>query len=176
VIVVDAAIETCDSMDTMSAEGEVPRRSVQSREWLAAQLSRGHSVDEIAATAGVATATVKAWLRRQQIEVSPTPPRRQLVARYRTLGSIAALADELGVAPETARQRLIAAGVELKRPGRREGVHVVDVDVKALQRRRTGGQSLRSIAAEVGIDWRTVKKLLGEQGTESKGKRPVQKG
>jgi predicted transcriptional regulator len=163
-------------MGTVSAEGDVPRRSVQSREWLAAQLSRGRTVDEIATTAGVTTATVKAWLRRHQIEVSPTPPRRQLAARYRALGSIAALAEELGVAPETARQRLIDAGVDLKRPGRQEGVHVVDVDVHSLTRRRAGGQSLRSIAAEVGIDWRTVKKLLGEQGTASKGKRPVQKG
>jgi hypothetical protein len=176
VIVVDAGIERCDSMGTMSAEVEVQRRSVQSREWLTAQLSLGHSVEQIAATAGVTPATVKAWVRRHQIDVSPAPSRRQLSARYRALGSISALAEELGVAPETARQRLIGAGVDLKRPGRQEGVHVVEADVHDLKRRRAGGQSLRSIAAEVGIDWRTVKKLLGEQGTESKDKRPVQKG
>jgi hypothetical protein len=164
-------------MASVNADEELPKRPVQNREWLAEQVAQGRSADEIAVTAGVSVATVKAWLRRHQIDVSgPRLSGRQLTSRYRALGSIAALAEELGVAPETARQRLIDAGVDLKRPGRQEGVHVVDVDVHDLKRRRAGGQSLRSIAAEVGIDWRTVKKLLAEHSVESKGKRPVQKG
>jgi orotate phosphoribosyltransferase-like protein len=151
-------------------------RTIADRQWTAERCAAGATVAEIAKAAHVSVPTARIWIKRHGLAVQSQSTKRNDLSRlYKSLGSVAEVARELSVSPETARQRLIQAGVELKRQGRQEGAHVVDVDVHALQRRRAGGQSLRSIAAEVGIDWRTVKKLLGELDALGTGKRPVQK-
>jgi transposase-like protein len=85
------------------------------------------SVAAVAAKLGVAYETARQWLRSAGVELRPKgrPSERapeldvkMLVARYRKGESIAALAESVGVSPNTVRNRLLAAGVT---PRRRRG-------------------------------------------------------
>ena len=124
-------------------------------------LERGASVADVAVAAAVTSSTARSWIRRHGLTVRTSRPSNEdLCQRYSEHGNIADLASELGVAAETARRWLIDAGIELQPRGRAQGASVVDLDVADLRSRTKRGQSLRSIAAELGVDWRTVKKAL----------------
>src|SRR5262249_53715805 len=132
-------------------------RTLRDRGWVEARLAGGAKIGEIARECEVSTATVRSWLRRHRLELpSQRPTPKRLAEQYRALGSVNALAVDLAVAPETARRWLIDAGIELRPPGRPRGRRSIDVDVGDLRRRRAEGESLRTIAQAVGIDWRTV--------------------
>jgi len=87
----------------------------------------------------------------------PTP--RELKQAYRRLGSIAAVADELGVAYETARQWLRNAGVELRAKGR-PSEHAPQLDVKKLAARYRRGESIAALAESEGVSPNTVRNRL----------------
>lgn len=133
-------------------------------EWVRIQLDNGASVKDVAAHAGVSVPTARSWIRRHGLAVASSRPLPvELRTAYAAAGSVAALGRELRVSPETARQWLIDAGIELRRRGRPVGLRLVEVDIAAVRPRRAAGQSLRVIAADLDIDRRTLKKLLGER-------------
>ena len=98
----------------------------------------------------------------------PTP--RELKQAYRRLGSIAAVAEELGVAYETARQWLKGAGVEL-RPKGRPSEHAADLDVKKLAARYRKGESIAVLAESAGVSPNTVRNRLLAAGVSPRPRR-----
>src|SRR4051794_36182252 len=91
----------------------------------------------------------------------PTPS--ELKRAYRRLGSIAAVAGELGVAYETARQWLRGAGVEL-RPKGRPSEHAPALQVNELAARYRKGESIAALAESVGVSPNTVRNRLLDAG------------
>jgi transposase-like protein len=87
------------------------------------------------------------------------PTSRELKQAYRRLGSVAAVAEELGVAYETARQWLRSAGVELRAKGR-PSEHAPELDVKKLAARYRRGESIATLAESVGVSPNTVRNRL----------------
>jgi transposase-like protein len=98
----------------------------------------------------------------------PTP--RELKQVYRRLGSVTAVAAELGVAYETARQWLRSAGIEL-RPKGRPSEHASDLDVKQLVARYRNGESVATLAESVGVSPNTVRNRLLVAGVTPRPRR-----
>ena len=98
------------------------------------------------------------------------PPDRRLAASYRRLGSVPAVAAELGVAFETARRWLMDAGVELKPKGR-PSKSASKLDPEALTRRYAGGQSIATLGEAFGVSPATVRARLIEAGVELRPRR-----
>lgn len=89
----------------------------------------------------------------------PTP--KQLERMYRRLGSVPAVASELGVAFETARRWLLAAEVDLKSKGR-PSKSAAKLDDAELIRRYEQGESIARIGEAFGVSPTTVRnRLLG---------------
>jgi len=82
---------------------------------------------------------------------------------YRTAGSVPAVAAELGVAYETARQWLLEAGVELKRKGRPSD-RAASLDDEALIERYNAGESIATLGHDLGVSPTTVRKRLLDAG------------
>jgi hypothetical protein len=93
----------------------------------------------------------------------PTPT--QLKKAYRRLGSVPAVASELGVAYETARRWLQAANVDLKskgRPSRRAST----LDPAKLITRYEQGESLATIGTSLGVSPATIRARLLDAGVQ----------
>ena len=93
----------------------------------------------------------------------PTPT--QLKKAYRRLGSVPAVASELGVAYETARRWLQAADVDLKskgRPSRRAS----KLDPAKLIARYENGESLATIGTSLGVSPATIRARLLDAGVQ----------
>ena len=93
------------------------------------------------------------------------PTDRQLAASYRRLGSVPPLADELGVAFETARRWLINAGVELHSKGR-PSKKADKLNPTVLAKRYAAGESIAILGAAFGVSPATVRARLIEAGVE----------
>ena len=93
------------------------------------------------------------------------PANRMLAAAYRRRGSVAAVAGELGVAFETARQWLLAAGVELRHPGR-PSPNAERARVDDLAERYRRGESVAAIAEAIDVSPNTVRNRLRAAGIQ----------
>lgn len=84
---------------------------------------------------------------------------------YRRLGSVPAVASELGVAYETARRWLMGAGVELRAKGRPSG-KAQRLDSTKLAELYAAGQSIADLGRRFGVSPATVRARLIEAGVE----------
>jgi hypothetical protein len=91
------------------------------------------------------------------------PPPASLQRLYRSAGSVPAVAAELGIAYETARQWLLEAGVQLKAKGR-PSVRAASLDEAALIERYNAGESIATIGHHLGVSPTTVRKRLLDAG------------
>jgi predicted transcriptional regulator len=91
------------------------------------------------------------------------PTESALRAQYRRLGTITRVAEELGVAYETARQWLLEAGVELKAKGR-PSARAASLDESTLVDRYNAGESIATIGLDLGVSPTTVRKRLLDAG------------
>lgn len=98
------------------------------------------------------------------------PADKELAKSYRRLGSVPAVADELGVAFETARRWLTAAGVTLQPKGR-PSKNASKLDPSALTKRYNGGDSIATIGEAFGVSPATVRARLIEAGVELRPRR-----
>ena len=89
---------------------------------------------------------------------------------YFQLGSIPAVARELGVAFETARRWLQDAGVELLPKGR-PSESARHLKIAALARRYKAGESIATIGAAFGVSPATIRARLIEAGVELRPRR-----
>ena len=102
--------------------------------------------------------------------MTPRPTDRQLAASYRRLGSVPALAEELGVAFETARRWLMNAGVQLQSKGRpSKRAHKLDPVV--LTKRYASGDSIAALGEAFGVSPATVRARLMAAGVELRPRR-----
>jgi transposase-like protein len=93
------------------------------------------------------------------------PSKAELAKTYRRLGSVPAVADDLGVAFETARRWLVDAGVILNRKGRPSS-NAASLDPLILARRYEGGASIAQLGEAFGVSPATVRSRLIEAGVE----------
>ena len=91
------------------------------------------------------------------------PTDSALRARYRHLGTITRVADELGVAYETARQWLLEAGVEV-RPKGRPSVRAASLNEATVVDRYAAGESIATIGHDLGVSPTTIRKRLLDAG------------
>jgi len=98
------------------------------------------------------------------------PSPRQLKQMYRRLGSVPAVASELGVAFETARRWLSAAEVDLKPKGRpsRAASKLSEAMVVARYER---GDSIATIGEAAGVSPTTIRNRLRKAGVELRPRR-----
>jgi uncharacterized protein (DUF433 family) len=102
--------------------------------------------------------------------MTPRPTKRQLAASYHRLGSVPALAIELGVAFETARRWLVDAGVQLQQKGR-PSARARELNTRALAKRYKAGESIATIGSAYGVSPATVRARLIEAGVELRPRR-----
>ena len=93
----------------------------------------------------------------------PTNP--NLESTYRRLGSVPAVARELGVAFETARRWLIDAGVQLGPKGR-PSPGAKKLSTSELKKRYTKGESIAQLGHTYGVSPATVRARLLQAGVE----------
>ena len=93
--------------------------SIRDAEWVGARLVAGDTVTEIAAAAGVSRQTAHTWIHRHRLPARTRrrPSDNSLRDLYTTCGSIVSVAAQLDAPTATVHRWLIAAGVELRRPG-----------------------------------------------------------
>src|SRR6478752_1348458 len=97
----------------------------------------------------------------------PTP--KQLERMYRRLGSVPAVASELGVAFETARRWLLTADIELKSKGRPSKAAAKLNDTELI-RRYEAGESIATIGDAFAVSPTTVRNRLLRSGIELRGR------
>lgn len=95
----------------------------------------------------------------------PRPDERTLRKLYLRLGSVPAVATELGVAYETARRWLLSAGVELRAKGRPSG-RAQRLDSSKLAELYAGGLSIADLGKRFAVSPATVRARLIEAGVE----------
>jgi hypothetical protein len=93
------------------------------------------------------------------------PTKTELDTAYRRLRSVPAVADDLGVAFETARRWLVDAGVILNRKGRPSS-NAASLNTSVLARRYKGGESIAELGQAFGVSPATVRSRLIEAGVE----------
>lgn len=84
---------------------------------------------------------------------------------YRRVGSVHAVASELGVAYETARRWLMGAGVELRTKGRPSG-KAQRLDSSKLAELYAAGESIADLGKRFGVSPATVRARLIDAGVE----------
>lgn len=95
--------------------------------------------------------------------MSERPTKRELTRVYRRAGSVAGVAAELGVAYETARRRLLEAGVALRGQGR-PSPGAGSVPVETIIERYRAGESFAAIASDLNVSPNTVRNRLMAAG------------
>lgn len=93
------------------------------------------------------------------------PTKTELAKAYRRLGSVPAVADELGVAFETARRWLLDADVQLNRKGRPSSA-ANRMSIPDIKRRYLKGESIAQLGHAFGVSPATVRSRLIEAGVE----------
>jgi hypothetical protein len=97
--------------------------------------------------------------------VTRRPAKTELTKAYRRLGSVPAVADEFGVAFETARRWLQDAGVQLNRKGRPSDA-ANRISISVAKRRYLEGESIAQLGRSFGVSPATVRSRLIEAGVE----------
>ncbi len=93
------------------------------------------------------------------------PANTELAKAYRRLGSVPAVAEEFGVAFETARRWLQDAGVQLNRKGRpSDAANTIPISV--VKQRYIEGESIAQLGRGFGVSPATVRSRLIEAGVE----------
>jgi transposase-like protein len=106
------------------------------------------------------------WLLgRQEATVTGRPANPELAKAYQRLGSVPAVADEFGVAFETARRWLQDAGVPLNRKGRPSAA-ANDMPIPEVKRRYRQGESIAQLGRAFDVSPATVRTRLIEAGVE----------
>ena len=145
---------------------------IRDRDWVEAQLAAGLTVVDLAAAAEVSRPTATNWIARHGLKAptrtKPRPTDAQLAALYRRAGSVAGVAAELEVTPQTAHRWLHAAGVELAgRHGRRR------LDDAAIRRDRAAGVTIAELAKKHGVAQSTILRRLKESSAAEGGEQPA---
>ena len=107
--------------------------------------------------------------RHDQSKTWP-PAKGALASSYRRLGSVPAVAREFGVAFETARRGLLAAGIEL-RPKGLPSESADRLKLTIITKRYESGDSIATIGTEFGVSPATVRARLIEAGVELRPRR-----
>jgi hypothetical protein len=99
---------------------------------------------------------------------------REIVGAYTETRSLRAVAAQLGIGVETARRRLVAAGLELPGRGRPAPMDDGNRRIGVLVRRYEAGETLAAIASDVGMAPNSVRRRLLEAGVvlRPRGPRP----
>ena len=98
------------------------------------------------------------------------PSDRQLAASYRRLGSVPAVASELGVAFETARRWLLDAGVQTQRKGR-PSAKAESLNTAVLTKHYEAGASIATLGTRFGVSPATVRARLLDAGVQLRPRR-----
>lgn len=149
---------------------QIPDSALPS-ERITAEYESGASVASLAKTYGVSDVTILGLLRRHGVELrtKQSLPAEEVIAQYREGASLADLAQTHGVSVTTIRRVMGASGEERRSP---RPARVVSPEMAAEITRRNGdGESLRSIAASLGISRTAVKGALDRQAAEPSGPR-----
>ena len=93
------------------------------------------------------------------------PKPRELSAAYRRLGSVPAVAAELGVAYETARRWLLEADVPLRSKGQPTKASG-RLDIEEMSARYRAGESIASLGAAHGVSPSTIRARLIDAGVD----------
>jgi transposase-like protein len=101
----------------------------------------------------------------RQVTVIRRPTKTELAKAYRRLGSVPAVADEFGVAFETARRWLQDAGVPLNRKGRPSAA-ANDMPISEVKQRYRKGESIAQLGRAFDVSPATVRSRLIEAGVE----------
>lgn len=137
-----------------------PWSRVLTERHLLAEIQAGCSTAQIAAKAGCSENTVRDQMARYGlVQVAGAPG--SLRADYEQLGSIAAVAEKHGVSFATARRWLLTLGAPINDAHRPTSA---DVDVCQASERYEQGESLASIAADIGVGVNTLKRRLEAAG------------
>ena len=141
-------------------------------DYLTQAVRAGRWVREIAADAGCSENTVRDQLARRQIERPRTGPPPGIAADYQRLGGINAVADLHRVSFGTARRWLLITGVQLNEAHRPT---TTDIDLPTISHRYEQGESVATLAAEVGLTANTLHRRLKAHGTVMRppGRRPT---
>jgi hypothetical protein len=97
--------------------------------------------------------------------VKRRPAKTELAKAYKRLGSVPGVADEYGVAFETARRWLQDAGVQLNRKGRPSDA-ANNMPISVVRRRYLEGESIAQLGGAFGVSPATVRTRLIEAGVE----------
>ncbi|MGI5203031.1 helix-turn-helix domain-containing protein [Spirillospora sp. CA-108201] len=105
--------------------------------------------------------------RRMELAV-PSPVLR---LRYEAGESLYDLARALGVVPATVKVRLLEAGTTMRPVGGRDGRNKIElaISLRELRRRREAGESLASLAEELGVCEATIWARLKSAAVELRG-------
>src|SRR5262245_6397912 len=98
------------------------------------------------------------------------PSPAELSRRYERVKSVPAVAEQLGVAYETARHWLLEAGIELRNRGRPSAA-AERLDAEELTKRYKSGESIATIGAALGVSPTTVRKRLIDAGVSLRARR-----
>jgi hypothetical protein len=98
------------------------------------------------------------------------PTAAELDATYQRLQAVPAVARELGVAYETARQWLLEAGVKLRAKGR-PSLRAEHLDVDQIIKRYNSGESIAALGAAMSVSPTTVRKRLTDAGVALRPRR-----
>lgn len=93
------------------------------------------------------------------------PDDQHLRKIYARLGSVPAVAEELGVAFETARRWLLSAGVELRSKGRPSSA-AEQLNVTTLTKLYRDGDSIAQLGRRFGVSPATIRSRLLGAGVE----------
>lgn len=102
---------------------------------------------------------------RREATVTQRPTKTELAKAYGRLCSVPAVADQLGVAFETARRWLLDAGVELNRKGRPSSA-ANNMPMAEVKRRYLKGESIAQLGIAFGVSPATVRSRLIDAGVE----------
>ncbi len=101
------------------------------------------------------SAALRLWKRL----MTPRPAKTELARIYRQRGSVPAVAEELGVAFETARRWLLDADIELNRKGRPSSA-ANDLPIAEIKRRYLKGESIAQLGDAFGVSPATIRSRL----------------
>jgi transposase-like protein len=142
-------------------------RDVLNEDRLRSDLRAGKTVAMIAEEVGCAPQTVRIYLSR--LGLVPTTPAgdTDLIELYERLGTVRAVAEELGVGFETARRRLVAAGADLHGVGGFRPTPKVEGEIATkLLAAYQAGASLAELGERLGVGANTIRRRLLAAGVE----------
>lgn len=144
--------------------------SVLTRRFLRGEVTAGRSPRQTATALGCSENTVRDHLARHGLLDVEAP--KQISRDYEKLGSITAVAHHHDVSFATARRWLLSAGVELNEAHRPE---LAGIDIDGAARRYESGESLETIARDLGIGVNTLKRRLEARGVQMRARGPQPK-